>query len=317
MSTRLRRMIALAFGCAMISILATAALAQAQQPTPLPKDFDTKGEFEGMAGNYMKCLLNGNLMFVRFDQKSKVKVTGTATADFLDKGLFVQFKGVFDRHGKGTEPIKEFVIFSPDANSSLGALESGGNAFDEPTPGKKKGPPPPTAMYDVAGRITASHNNLLSIDCGNKKLRAEVAPDATVKLDASDPSWASPGDLVKIKGSVDQPPHGVALAAEVSIQLSKPLAPRRKKVPGAKTADKASDKAADKTSKGPDKADKATDKTAKGDPADKTDKKAADPKAGDSKAPDKAAADKAPADKAAADKAAEAKKPDDKADPAK
>jgi hypothetical protein len=293
MSAQFRRIVAFAFGCGMIS-LATAALAQqAQQPTPLPKDFDVKGEFEGLSGNYMKCILNGNPMLVHFDDKSKIKVTGTATADFINKGLFVRFKGTFDRHGKGTEPIKEFVIFTPDADNSVGAVESGGsNAFDEPTPGKKKGPPPPTAMYEVAGRITAAHLNLITVDCGNMKIRAEVAPDATVKLDSSDLSWASSGDLAKVKGSVDQPPHGTAIASEVSIELSTPLAPR-KKGHLAKVADKTADKSSDKT-------------------ADTKDKKAGD-KAAEAKKPD----DKKPAATKPDDKKPADKTPDDKADPNK
>jgi len=264
MSAQFRRIVAFAFGCGMMSLAPAALAQQAQQPTPLPKDFNVKGEFEGISGNYMKCILNGNPTLVHFNDKSKVKVTGTATPEFLDKGMFVQFKGTFDRHGKGTEPIKEFVIFTPDANNSVGAAESGGNAFDETAPGKKKGPPPATAMYDVAGRITVAHKNLITVDCGNMKIRAEIAPDATVKLDSSDLSWASSGDLVSVKGTVDQPPRGYALAADVSIKLSTPLAPRKKGHP-AKAADKTADKTTDKAT------DKTADKTANKKPDDKAD----------------------------------------------
>ena len=328
MMTKFRGIAAFVFGCGMISLFAHAALAQ--KATPLPKDFDVKGEYVGMRGGYMQCILNGNPTLVRFDQKSKVKVTGTATADFLDKGMFVQFKGTFDRHGKGMEPIKEFVIFTPGPNNPTGAFADGGvgaNAFEEQQNAtKKKGPPPATSMYEIAGRITAAHNNLLSIDCGNMKVRAEVAPDAKVKLEAADPSWASPGDIVKVNGSVDQPPRGVALAKDVSINLANQLAPRRRAHPAAvaeKTTSKTIDKNTDKSAKTADKTDKTTDKTAKGDDAadkdDKkvtekkgADKKGADPKAGDAKAADtKATAAKA------ADKAADAKKPDEKADAAK
>lgn len=311
-SVRFRRMMTFALACGTTVWFAAAAVAQqAQPPKPLPKDFDVKGEFEGMAGNYMKCILNGNPTYVRFDQKSTVKITGTATVDFLEKGLFVQCKGTFDRSGKSTEPIKEFVIFTPGPNSPIGAEESGaGNAFDEPTPSKKKGPAPATMAYDVAGRIMVVHNNLVTIDCGRKKLRAEVAADATVKLDATDPSWAAPGDIVKIKGSVDQPPHNVALAKDVSIQLSTQLVPRKKhglkvadKTPG-KTTDKAAEKNTDKTTdKTADKAADKNDKTPKGN--------AADPKGADPKAVDP----KATVDKSA--KTADAKKPDDKPDPGK
>ncbi len=310
MLTRFRGIAAIVFGFGMISLLAPAA--HAQQATPLPKDFDVKGEYVGMAGSYMKCILNGNPMFVRFDQKSKVKVTGTATADFLDKGMFVQFKGTFDRHGKGMEPIKEFVIFTPGPNNPTGAFADGGggaNAFEEQQNAtKKKGPPPATSMYEIAGRITAAHNNLLSIDCGNMKVRAEVASDAKVKLEAADPSWASPGDIVKVNGSVDQPPRGVALAKDVSINLANQLVPR-KKGHTATVADKTPSKAGDKSTDKADKTSKTTDKTAKGDDAaDKDDKKVAEKKGAEKKGADPKASDA---------KAADTKKPDDKADAAK
>ena len=310
MSARFRQFVVFAFGCGLISLVAPMASAQQAQPKPLPKDFDVKGEYDGIQGSYMICILNGNRTLVRFDQKSKIKVTGTATVDFLEKGLFVRFKGVFDRKGKSTEPIKEIVIFTPGPDTVLAAEEGGaGNAFDETGP-KKKAPPSATVAYDVAGRITAAHNNLLSIDCGRKKLRAEVAPDAKVTLDATDPTlFASSGDIVKIKGTMDQPPHNVALALDVSIKLATQLAPRKKH--SVKVADKTGGKVADKTT---DKTgDKTTDKTGKGDAtSDKDDKKGADPKAGDGKAIDKTT------DKTATGKAADAKKPDDKAaDPAK
>jgi hypothetical protein len=308
MSARYRRIAAFVFGCGMIAMFAPAA--RAQQATPLPKDFDkVKGEFESIAGNGMICVLNGNRMFVRFDKKSKVYVTGTATVDALEKGMFVKFSATLDRHGKGTEPIKALVIFTPDADHPVGVILTGSgptNAFEESNPTKKKGPPPLISMYDVAGRILVIHNNLLTVDCDGKKVRVEVAPDATVKLDATDPFWASSGDIITIKGSVDQPPHGVVLAENVYIKLANPLVSRRK---GHGT--KVVDKVVDKTTK-------STDKTAKGDAATaKADPKVADPKAGDSKTTDSKAADSKSTDSKTTDsKAADSKaggsKPADK-----
>ena len=94
-----------------------------------------------------------------------------------------------------------------------------------------------------------------------------------MKLEAADPSWASPGDIVKVNGSVDQPPRGVALAKDVSINLANQLAPR-KRGHAATAADKAPGRAGDKWTDKADKTSKTTDKTAKSDDAaDKDDKK--------------------------------------------
>jgi hypothetical protein len=304
MLTRFRQIAAFAFGCGTISLLASTALAQVlpaqQQPhiVTLQRFPATKGEYVGMAGSYMKCILNGDPVMVQFDKNSKVKITGTASADALAVGMYVQFKGTFNRFGKGTEPIKDVVIFSPDANNQPGAYEIGGgsNAFDEPTPTKKKGPPPTTTMYQIAGRITAVHKNIINVDCGNLKVKPEIAPDATVKLESSDPSWASSGDKITIAGVILG--QGRALCSTATIEVS-PIVGKKKShvIPHVAATDKA-DKADVAT-------DTATDKKAK---ADKPDKKGTDPKVTDPKVADPKAGDA---------KAADAKKPDDKADPDK
>jgi hypothetical protein len=310
-----------AFGCGMLLLLAQAAQAQYLQPAQPKivtlKNFSTKGEYVGMSGGYMKCILDGTPVTVQFDPtKSKIKVTGTAMADYLGPGMYVQFKGTFNRFGKGTEPIKEVQIFTPDANNSVGAFSSAGNAFDESSSaGKKKGPAAATTMYQIAGKITAAHKILdkiaIIVDCGTgTKYKAEIAPDATVKLDSSDPaSWASQGDKVTISGAILGP--GRALGLNVSIELANPLTGKKKSHGGRIVADKLdkTDKAKTDKSAKTDKKDTSGDK--KG--ADSNDAKVGDAKAGDIKKPDDAKSDSKKPD----DKKSDDKKPDDKPDPAK
>lgn len=304
MCTRFRQFAAFAVACGAFSIVAPPARAQVlgQQRTVNLPAFKSTGEFVGMSGNYMKCVLDGQPVYVQFDQQSKVKVTGTATVDFLAPKMYVQFKGTFDRHGKGAEPIKEFTIFTPDSNNPIGAVEAGGgSAFEEPA-AKKKGPQPATTDYAISGQITSMHNGLMFVNCGKMKVKAEIAPDATVKLDSSDPSWASSGDKVSIDGGKIAP--GRVLGRDVTIELARPLE-AKKKTHAYHATDKtttATDKSTDKTT---DKStDKSTDK-ATGKPADKsTDKGAAD----------KGATDKGATDKGATDKSTDAKKPADGGD---
>jgi hypothetical protein len=318
MSIQFRRIAVFAFGCAGAFLLAPAAQAQVpqtRQPQVITlQNFSGKGEYVGMAGPYMKCLLDGTLVTVQFDKSTKIKVTGAATADYLAAGMYVAFKGTFDRHEKGTEPIKEVQLFTPDANNQPGAYAIGSGAgFNDPNSSKKKTPPAATKDYQIAGRITAAHKNTINVDCGNLKVKAEIAPDATVKLDTSDVAWASPGDKMNISGAILGP--GRALGLNISIELSNVLT-GKKKNHVAKVVDKLADKSI-KTDKA--NADK-TDKTDKADPA--ADKKAADPKAsdakvgdakvGDPKLADPKATDPKAGDAKAIDKAADTKKPDDK-----
>ena len=233
-----------------------------QQVINLPT-FKTTGEYVGMQGGYMKCILDGTPVIVQFvNQKSKVKVTGTATPDFMAQGMYVRFTGTFDRHGKGTDPIKEFTLFTPDADNQIGAVEAGGSSsslFSEPAPTatkEKKAPPAQTATYTISGNIVSVHKNQMIVSAGSRtKYRFEVAPDATVKVDVSYPSWASQGDKVTISGA--KLGNGRVVGVDVAIELSKPLEPK-KKTHGYHATEKSSTSTVDKAT--PDKA--AADKPA-------------------------------------------------------
>jgi hypothetical protein len=305
MMIQFRRIAAFTLGCAAAFLLAPATQAQSlKQPQIITlQNFSGKGEFVGMSGPYMKCILDGSLVTVQFDKSTKIKVTGAATADYLAAGMYVAFKGSFDRHEKGTEPIKDVQIFTPDANIQPGAYAVGSGAgFSEPSSSKKKSPPAATKEYQIAGRITAAHKNTISVDCGNMKVKAEIAPDATVKLDTSDLSWASTGDKMSISGAILG--RGRALGLNISIELANVLT-GKKKSHGAKAVDKLADKniKTDKpNAEKPDQTDK-PNSAAEKKPADA---KPADPKTGDAKA-----GDLKPGDAKAGDKAAETKKPDD------
>lgn len=228
MFTRLRISAALAITCGVL--LGSGSTAQAQFQTRvinLPT-FKTTGEYIGMVGRYMKVTLDGEVVMVQFDaQQSKIKVTGTAVPEYLAPGMCVKFKGTFDRHGKATEPIKEFTLFTPTANDTLGAYDnSGGDAFSQSSPTQKKGPKPTTSPYSISGKITSVHKDQIFVNCGNMKVKADVAPDATVKLDTTDPSWASQGDKVTIQGA--KLGGGRVIGIDVAIELAKPLEPKKK-----------------------------------------------------------------------------------------
>lgn len=262
---------AIAISCGVLSILASATQAQVFSPlrtnqpqvVTLQAFHNKTGEFVGMSGNYLKCILDGTPVTVQFQKNSRVKVTGAATADALAPGMYVQFKGSFNRFGKAAEPIKDVVIYAPDAATQPGAYAAGsGGGFDEPASSKKKGPVPATSVYQISGKITAAHKNNIHVDCGNMKVKADIAPDATVKLDTSDLSWASPGDRITISGAILGP--GRAIGMDATIELAAPLVGKKKS-----HAAHASEKTADKSAKPADKdgkpapADAAADKGAK------------------------------------------------------
>ena len=211
-----------------------AAFAQAypsvQQPTK--QDFHASGEYEGASNGLIKAVLDGKPWLLKGDKAVKLHVTGSATADFLHPGLFVQFKAEVDRRGKASAPITDLVIFTPDQLHPIGATSSG-NGFEDP--GKK--PANATTAYDFAGRITGMNKTGTTINCGNITVKAEIAPEAAIKIDSQDPSFASSGDKIAVKGWYQREGYGVV--SEVTIELANPLiGPKKKTHAVAKPADK-------------------------------------------------------------------------------
>ena len=256
---------------------------QQQQQQQAHQELHGKGELEAVGAAGFAAVLDGQPWKVAFEPKKqlKIEVTGSATPEFLMPGMFVKFKGDFDKKGKATADVKELEIFTPNEKELPGATKSGG-AFEAAAP--QKGPPSnlPTT-YEIAGRITGMKKGTMIVSCPNLTVHADVAPDATIKVSVADLSLASAGDKIEVKGWYLKGKEGYGYANEVSVQLANPLSgPKKKPTHLAK----ATDKTADKSPAGGDAAsldDKKTDKP----------KKATDPKAGDAKTDATKAGDKA------------------------
>jgi hypothetical protein len=263
----------LGIGCALPSLLTSeSAWAQVnpynrqttQQPAAVKQELHGKGEYEAASNGIMKAVLDGKPWYLKFDKGATVKVMGTATADFLSPGIFVRFKAELDRRGKASAPITELDIFTPDAKNPVGAVTEGGAFAEAP----KKGPAATPTAYTVAGRISSMHKGNMTVACGNMTVKADVAPEATIKIDVADPSWAAAGDKIEVKGYFMR--EGFGMVTDMAVDIANPLTGPRKKT----LAKKPADKTADKT----DKADK-TDPLASGD-------KKLDPKKPDATKPD-------------------------------
>jgi hypothetical protein len=275
---------------------------QQQQPQVQKQEWHSKGELEAAGVGGFKAVLDGQPWLVKIEPKAKVSVKGTATADALAPGQFVKFKGEFDKKGKASETIKELEIFTPNEKEPLGATPSG-NAFETPMP-NKKGVPTAPAPYEIAGRITGIKKGAITVACPGMTVHAEVAPDAAITVDIADPTVASPGDKIEVKGwyakgqEASAAAVGRGYANEVEVKLSNQLTgPKKKGTRAAKPADKSTESAdsAAPSDKKPAKGAKPID--SKPDPAKSTDAKktADDKKPGDAEPPadkDKAAAAK-------------------------
>jgi hypothetical protein len=212
-----------------------------QQPQVQKQELHGKGELEAVGGGGLKAVLDGQPWLIKFDPKVKVTVTGSATADALVPGLFVKFKGEFDKKGKASEEIKELEIFTPNEKDPLGA-KSSGNPFDSPAP--KKGPLITPTRYDIAGRITGIKKGTITVACPGMTVHADVASDAMITVNIADPTVASAGDKIEVKGWYVKGQEGRGYAAEVTVQLANQLTgPKKKGLHSAKAGDKSTDPA--------------------------------------------------------------------------
>jgi hypothetical protein len=260
---------------------------QQQQQQQAHQDFNGKGEFDALLGSAgFVAELDGTRVTLAFEPKGKpkIEVTGTAMPDSLAPGMYVKFKGDFDKKGEGKGAVKELEIFTPNEKEPLAATPASG-AVD--VSASKKGPAStfPTT-YDIAGRISGTKNGAIIVSCPGLTVHAVVAEDATIKVNVADLRFASAGDKVEVHGwAGNMKGRPVAYATEVKVQMANPLSgtgPKKKPTHLAK----ATDKTADKSPAGGDAAspdDKKTDKPKNG----------ADPKAGDAKTDATKAGDKA------------------------
>jgi len=199
---------------------------------------------------------------VMVDPKAVVHVTGTAEPDFLRAGLSVRFTAELDKGGVAKEKVQQLTIITPSPENLPGvwpegegpaagkALEGerrggidadngpvirkapegerrrGSGAGDGPAAGKVLA----SGVYTVAGRITSFRKGKLTVNAGRSTVRADVADDAKIDVDFADYSVAKQGDKISVtKGATFAGRAGLAQAQELTIQLSEPLAPPKKK----------------------------------------------------------------------------------------
>jgi hypothetical protein len=265
---------------------------QQQQQQQARQDFKGSGEFDMLAGSAgFVAELDGTRVSLAFEPKGKpkIEVTGTATPESLAPGMFVKFKGDFDKKGEGKGEVKELEIFTPGEKEPLAATPTSG-AVDLSESKKGSASTFPTS-YDIAGRITGTKNGGIIVACPGLTVHALVSQDAKIKVNVADLRFASAGDKIEVHGwTGNMKGRPVAYATEVKVQMANPLAgpAQKKKVTHpAKTADKTGDKSTDATDTAA--GDKKTDKPKTGADAKAGDDKAGDAKPGEAKADSKAA----------------------------
>ncbi len=237
--------------------------AAAQQP---PTDVD--GAVEGlMRGCIMVLDKNNQSWQIAVPMAAKVQVTGGATADYLQKGMIVEFKAEIDDQRTVKEKVEELKIVTPTGTKtglfppdSKAGEDQGGFAAsktnDAGTGGKPAKRPSATAgkspaktkgfaagSYRIVGRLVVGHGGHLSAVTPRGKFPFELSDKVAIGVDLADYTIAAKGDKISAKvikipprpGSAQPQAITSAIATEVKIELAEPLVGGKKKGPAAKS----------------------------------------------------------------------------------
>jgi len=226
---------------------------QQQQAAPV----SLNGVLEGGGAAGLRMTDNQNQVWhVVLQPGAVVQVKGTAKADFLTKGVCVEFQADLDAEGKAKEKLGQLSIASRgDDKQHMGVFsaESGTNT--------SKPLVKPTGPCRVVGAITSPNNDPMTVRAGRTTVWVELADDPTINIETSDLSLVSPGDKIAVTGNRMPPKNNNAntfqvRANSVTIELSQPLTSGKKK-PAAKSNSKTTSRA---------KKDKEKDKDGDGKP---------------------------------------------------
>ncbi len=199
--------------------------AQYRRPQPKPEKVEASGAIDAVQGNVVRLsTATGQTWFFQFTPKTKVTVTGTAVPEYLRPGLFVEFSADLDRKGTASAPVAELALFTPSPQRLPGLFPVSG--IPEAEDAGKRRDPDATTAYRVLGRITSVKDGKLMVNTGRGVVRFELAESPNITVEVADPSVASKGDSITIKGKSVR--EGFGQADEATIEMAQPLAPLEK-----------------------------------------------------------------------------------------
>ncbi|MFI4874880.1 MAG: hypothetical protein ACIALR_06065 [Blastopirellula sp. JB062] len=244
-------------------VLCSASFVCAQ-PQPERQRFTLEGQIVGLQGSLLQVKgSDGTPWLLKVEVKPEdMQLSGTAEKGWIAPGMFVSFTGKFDGRGNSQEPVAEVTVFTPREGTPLGVTEEatidGGSLFGADTAKPKKKGADEISTYLVNGRVAGvARDGKLNVVAGGTRISVELAENAVVKVEVSDPRLIRPGDSIEAGGWYYQRGKGV-INGKLLVQAQPFKAPEdpkkariraREEAERARKADKqdAPEPAADKT----------------------------------------------------------------------
>ena len=240
----------------VIAYQSTLLAQRNQQP---PKEYlRSSGEILRIAPGFLQVKTkDGGQWVIQVPGKPEaVSVTGTAEANWLQRGMYVRFTGRFDKRGKPSGSINEIQVFTPDKTTKIGVFPDSGLGLetkelfsdDEPAGRPQPGKQPDrnqASAFLIAGRLASLKGGKLSVLAGRTVVQAQLAEKAKISVRVSDARLARVGDLVEIDAwyPAAQKAAGRAIATQLKVTATKPYTtPRRQRTPAKQDSKKEAEK---------------------------------------------------------------------------
>ncbi|MBA4018095.1 MAG: hypothetical protein C0483_13060 [Pirellula sp.] len=151
-----------------------------------------------------------------FTPKSKVTMSGTAGADYLAPGMFVQFEVDVDDSGKPTKEVGKLSITEQSAINVPGISSTAG-------PDAKPGA---AGTYLVRGTVRANKAGTLTVAAGSKTMTVSMSGSMSIPVSNSNWQMAQPGDSISGDAQAFAQPNSdvtPAMAERIEIKAVMPI----------------------------------------------------------------------------------------------
>jgi len=208
---------------------AAPVIAQGRAAQPFREIVRLRGKVEGIAGDAIAITTEaGETWKIQIDPRARdVAIHGSAEPSFLQPGMFVAFRGVFDKRGIPQDDVRALRIFTPREDSRLGVMpvaqDKIGSLLEKTE--EKQAKPITTAPFDVAGPLQAvGKEGQITVSVGLMMVQAKLSDKVQIAFELHDLRLMQPGDTVEASGWAHPMQELVLVAQRLTVTSAKPLA---------------------------------------------------------------------------------------------
>ena len=217
-----------------IAMLATVGITTAYGQGQREK-VSASGTVKGHSGGLLHVMTKEGDQY-RVKPPPTVSYVGSATPEFLKRGMLVKFTATFDAKGKVVAPVRDITIFTPTKDDKIGIYPNSGlsgNVKDLFTDVDTSQKQPEGKPYSVAGTITSARSGKIKVTAGRATVQIELADKARVSVDVSHLQFMQPGDNVSLDGWYSPAQKRDVVASKLTVSAAGTLGEPAKK-PAAK-----------------------------------------------------------------------------------